>query len=182
MFGVFGIFDGAGMRRGDGMKGVSVMNPSRFRMWRRMGFGAAAVAALVIFGSSPTAQSTPASKEVTFAKDIAPILQAKCQDCHRVGSMAPMSLTTYEEVRPWVRSIKERLSTHQMPPWHIDRNVGIQKFKNDMSLSDEQIETIVRWVDSGAPMGNPKDMPPPRQWPADNEWQAAKLLGRPDIV
>jgi hypothetical protein len=140
------------------------------------------VAALVILGPSLTAQSTPASKQVTFTKDVAPILQAKCQDCHRVGSMAPMSLITYEEVRPWVRSIKERVSAHQMPPWHIDRNVGVQKFKNDMSLTDAQIDTVVRWIDAGAPMGNPQDMPAPRQWPADNEWQGAKVLGPPDLV
>jgi hypothetical protein len=93
-----------------------------------------------------------------------------------------MSLITFEEARPWARAIKERVSTRQMPPWHIDRAVGVQKFKNDMSLSDEQIATIVRWVDAGAPLGNPKDMPAPRQWPADNEWQAAKLLGQPDLV
>ncbi len=123
-----------------------------------------------------------AAASPTFAKDVAPIFQAKCQDCHRVGSMAPMSLTTFEEVRPWVRAIKERVSTHQMPPWHIDRNVGVQKFKNDISLSDDQIDTIVRWVDAGAPMGDPKDMPAPRQWPSDNEWQATKLLGAPDLV
>ena len=118
----------------------------------------------------------------TFAKDVAPILQAKCQDCHRPGSIAPMSLLTYEETRPWARSIKERVATRQMPPWHIDKAVGVQKFKNDMSLSDDQIGTITQWVDSGAPFGDAKDMPPPRQWPTDNEWQAAKLLGQPDLV
>jgi hypothetical protein len=118
----------------------------------------------------------------TFAKDVAPILQAICQDCHRPGSIAPMSLLTYEETRPWARSIKERVATRQMPPWHIDKAVGVQKFKNDMSLSDDQIATITQWVDNGAPFGDANDMPPPRQWPIDNEWQAAKLLGQPDLV
>jgi len=117
------------------------------------------------------------SKQVTFTKDIAPIFQAKCQECHRAGSMAPMSLLTFEETRPWAKSIRERVIRRQMPPWHIDRTVGVQKFKNDMSLSDEQIDMIVSWVDSGAPQGNPKDMPAPKQWPADNEWRAAKELG-----
>jgi hypothetical protein len=121
------------------------------------------------------------SSKVTFAKDIAPILQEKCQDCHRAGSMAPMSLLTYDETRPWARSIKERVVTRQMPPWHIDK-VGVQKFKNDMSLSDEQIDKIVRWVDQGAPMGDPKDMPPAKEWPKDNEWQASKILGKPDFI
>ena len=72
--------------------------------------------------------------------------------------------------------------TRQMPPWHIDKTVGVHEFKNDRSLTDDQIATIVRWVDSGAPQGDLKDMPPPRQWPADNEWKAAKELGQPDLM
>ncbi len=150
--------------------------------WPRfLASGVLTVAAALSLAPAP-ADAQPVDSAVTFAKDVAPILQAKCQDCHRAGSMAPMSLVTFEETRPWARSIKERVSTRQMPPWHIDRAVGVQKFKNDMSLSDEQVATIVRWVDAGAPLGNPKDMPAPRQWPADNEWQAAKLLGQPDLV
>src|SRR5438128_9108288 len=104
--------------------------------------------------------SDSANDRVTFARDIAPILQERCQDCHRKDSMAPMSLVTYEETRPWAKAIRERVISRQMPPWHIDRTVGVRKFKNDMSLTDEQIGVIVRWVDSGAPQGNPKDMPP----------------------
>jgi hypothetical protein len=96
--------------------------------------------------------------------------------------MAPMSLVTYEETRPWAKSIRQRVITRQMPPWHIDKAVGVQKFKNDMSLTNEQISMIVRWVDAGAPQGDLKDMPAPRQWPADNEWRAAKELGEPDLV
>src|SRR5579883_1384683 len=96
------------------------------------------------------------TKPVTFTKDIAPIFQAKCQECHRAGAMAPMSLVTYEETRPWAKAIRERVITKQMPPWHIDPNVGVKKFKNDMSLSQEQIDVIARWVDTGAPMGDPK--------------------------
>ena len=75
--------------------------------------------------------------EHTFAKDVAPILQAKCQSCHRPGEMAPMSLRTYQEVRPWARSIKNKVSRREMPPWFIDRTIGIQKYKNDASLSDD---------------------------------------------
>jgi len=138
-----------------------------------IGFGAL----LTLSGPAMAADS-----QVTFAKDVAPILQEKCQDCHRKNSMAPMSLITYEETRPWAKSIRQRVITRQMPPWHIDRTVGVQKFKNDMSLSDQQIDTIVRWVDAGAPLGNAKDMPPPKQWSDDNEWKAAKELGPPDFV
>jgi hypothetical protein len=119
---------------------------------------------------------------VTFAKDVAPILQARCQDCHHAGTVAPMSLVTYEETRPWAKSIRERVLMRQMPPWHIDMNVGVRKFKNDMSLTEDQIDTLVRWVDAGAPLGDPKDMPAAKQWPSANEWQAAKELGPPDVV
>src|SRR5438477_12184071 len=118
------------------------------RSFRTGVVGSAAV--LLLCGASYGADSTNKTP-VTFTKDVAPILQAKCQDCHRPGSIAPMSLITYEEARPWARSIKERVATRQMPPWHIDKAVGVQKFKNDMSLTDEQIATITQWVDSGAP-------------------------------
>src|SRR5580704_15563315 len=134
--------------------------------------------ALLTFSGAGMAADT----SVTFAKDIAPIFQEKCQDCHRAGSMAPMSLMTYEETRPWAKSIKQRVATKQMPPWHIDKTVGVTHFANDRSLNDQQIATIVKWVDSGAPMGNLKDMPPPKQWPAGNDWQASQVLGKPDFV
>jgi hypothetical protein len=121
-------------------------------------------------------------KPVTFAKDVAPILQAKCQECHRKGSMAPMSLVAYEETRPWAKAIKQRVVTRQMPPWHLDKTVGIQKFANDRSLTDDQIATIEHWVDQGAALGDPKDMPAPRVWPKDDGWQLAKQFGEPDLV
>jgi hypothetical protein len=119
------------------------------------------------------------SKPVTFAKDVAPIFQAKCEECHRKGTAAPMSLITYEETRPWAKAIRERVIKRQMPPWHLDKTVGIQKFANDRSLTDDQISTIVRWVDSGAPLGDPKDLPAPKQWPSDETWQLEKRFGRP---
>ncbi|HYA18084.1 MAG TPA: cytochrome c [Bryobacteraceae bacterium] len=138
---------------------------------------AALAAPCLVIAADTAAQPTP-----TFTKDIAPIFQEKCQDCHRKGSMAPMSLETYESSRPWAKSIRQRVVTKQMPPWHIDQTIGVQKFKNDMSLSDAQIGMIARWVDAGAPMGDPKDMPKPRVWTDDNEWKAAKVLGQPDFV
>src|SRR6266851_242056 len=157
------------------------MNRCKLQMWHRMALGGLAIGVVCSTSGASTAAAAD-GRSVTFAKDVAPILQAKCQECHRVGSMAPMSLVTYQEVRPWAKSIRERVRTRQMPPWHIDQTIGVQKFKNDMSLSNEQINTIVQWVDAGAPVGNLNDMPAPRQWPADNEWQASKLLGKPDIV
>src|SRR5688572_26425472 len=110
------------------------------------------------------AAAADSPRTVTFTKDVAPIFQQKCESCHRPNNMAPMSLLTYEEARPWAKSIAARVGARQMPPWHIDKTIGIQKFKNDRSLSDEQIDTIVQWVAAGAPKGDPKDMPPPKVW------------------
>src|SRR5690349_22529941 len=101
-------------------------------------------------------------RPVTFSKDVAPILERSCQNCHRPGSIAPMSLLTYKDARPWARSIKDKVVRRQMPPWHIDRTVGITKFKDDPSLTEAEIATIANWVDQGSPEGNPADMPAPR--------------------
>jgi hypothetical protein len=130
-----------------------------------------------------SATAHPAERPVTFSKDVAPIVQAKCQQCHQPNSIAPMSLMTYKDARPWARSIKERVVTRQMPPWHIDPSVGVQKFRNDLSLTEEQIDTIVRWVDGGAPEGDPKDLPPAKPVVTTNEWQGVMDgYGPPDVV
>jgi hypothetical protein len=142
----------------------------------------AGLLALGAFFAVSSSAATLVNKPVTFTKDIAPIFQARCEECHRKGTAAPMSLVTYEEVRPWAKAIRERVIRRQMPPWHIDKTVGIQKFSNDRSLSDDQIETIVHWVDSGAPMGDIKDMPAAKQWPADEQWLLAKQFGQPELV
>jgi hypothetical protein len=120
----------------------------------------------------------------TFTKDVAPIFQAKCEACHRPDSIAPMSLVTYEQTRPYARTIKSRVESRQMPPWHIDKTVGIQKYKNDRSLTDAEINTIVRWVDAGSPMGDPKDMPPAVKWPDEQGWNFASMFGQtePDLI
>ena len=137
----------------------------------------AVIVALVATPAAVMAQ-TSASAEVTFTKDIVPLFQQSCQVCHREGEMAPMSLVTYQEVRPWARSIKNRVVNREMPPWHIDKTIGIQKFKNDTSLSDEEIAMVAAWVDNGAPMGDPADMPPPVQFPDSSAWQ----IGEPDLI
>ncbi len=127
--------------------------------------------------------TTAANKPVTFTKDIAPIFQEKCEACHRKDSMAPMSLVTYQEVRPWAKSIKERVVVSARCRRGISiRRSAFRNFQNDRSLNDEQIATIVRWVDAGAPMGDPKDMPPPKQFPDENTWQLAKTYGEPDLI
>ena len=142
---------------------------------------ALAFGALLICSGVATAADAP--RQVTFSKDVAPIFQAKCQDCHQPNSIAPMSLITFQDARPWARSIKERVESRQMPPWHIDRSVGVQKFKNDMSLSDEQVDTIVKWVEGGAVQGDPKDLPAPKPLDTDNMWRGEKDgYGPPDLV
>jgi hypothetical protein len=135
-------------------------------------------AALAMAPGIAQAQTAAGERQVTFTKDVAPILHRSCITCHRPGEMAPMSLVTYQDVRPWVRAIKSRTVSREMPPWHVDRTIGIQRFKDDPSLSDEEIATVVKWVDSGAPMGDPRDMPPPRQFAAAGSWQ----IGEPDLV
>jgi hypothetical protein len=149
-------------------------------MRRGAGISLLILAACLFYSS--WSKAADAGGSVTFARDIAPIFQEKCEECHHEGTAAPMSLSTYKEARPWAKSIREQVITRNMPPWHIDKTVGIQRFQHDRSLTDEQINAIVRWVDAGAPLGDIKDLPPPKQWPG-NDWQLAKLLGRPpDVV
>ena len=127
----------------------------------------AAVGAVVALPLPATGQTALAEPQATFTKDIVPILQRSCQKCHRPEGGAPMSLISYQDVRPWARSIKNRTASRQMPPWFIDKNIGIQRYKDDPSLSNDEIAAIARWVDHGAPLGEPADLPPPREWPAD---------------
>jgi mono/diheme cytochrome c family protein len=146
---------------------------------------AAAAAAIIVpvVISRPTPAGATTHRASTFAKDVAPIFQRKCQECHQPGSIAPMSLLTYDDAVAAAEQIKEKVSKRMMPPWHIDKTVGIQEFKNDRSLSDDEIQTIVNWVDDGTPMGNAADMPPARKFADPNRWQLADKLGtQPDLI
>ena len=142
----------------------------------------AAVFALLLIPSPGMAGQAAGADQVTFTRDVTPILQRSCQSCHRPNSLAPMSLITYDEVRPWARSIKYRTGLRNrmgvMPPWFLEKDVGIQAIKDDMSLTDDEIATIARWVDAGAPRGNPDDLPPPLAFAAPGEWE----MGEPDLV
>lgn len=135
----------------------------------------AVLSTLAIAGA---AQAADTPQQVTFSKDVAPIFQARCQNCHHAGAGAPMPLITYEDVRPWARSIKTRVQNREMPPWHLDKTVGIRKYKNDISLNDKEIATITKWIDSGAPQGNPADMPPARTFAPEDAWH----IGKPDLI
>ena len=126
------------------------------------------------------------AQEVTYAKDVAPILRASCESCHRPGTAAPMQFQTYEQTRPWASLIKYQVEQHLMPPgWYIDRTVGIQHFKNDPTLSDEDIATIVQWVDAGAPEGDEAAMLPALDMRMGHEyWQVEEEFGwgPPDVI
>ena len=137
-----------------------------------------AVAATPVNVTAQTGQPATHPTSLTYAKDVAPIMQRSCQTCHRPGTNAPMSFLTYEDVRPWARAIKNKVTQRLMPPWHIERNVGIQKFKDDPSLSDSEIATIAAWVDGGAPKGSVGDMPPAPTFPDDEAWH----IGKPDLI
>jgi hypothetical protein len=126
----------------------------------------------------PVCAADVGTQPVTFTKNVAPIFQRSCQHCHHAGTSAPMSLVTYNDARPWAKSIKERVRLRDMPPWHLDKTVGIRNYKNDISLSDAEIAAIVKWVDTGAPQGNPADMPAPLSFNSDNAW----YIGKPDLL
>lgn len=112
--------------------------------------------------------------EVTFARDVAPILYENCVYCHRPGEVAPFSLLNYREVRPWARAIRQEVLLRNMPPWYADSRYG--SFSNDKTLTDGEIETIVRWVDEGAAEGAAADLPEPPRFAGG--WQ----IGTPDLV
>ena len=144
------------------------------------GMLAAGTAAGALFiAAAPTATTLG---EVTFNKDIAPILQVKCQGCHQPGSIAPMSLMTYKDARPWAKSMKAKTSLRDkagsMPPFYLERNIGIQHFKNDTGLSDIQVAKIAKWADTGALEGNPADLPPAIALTDTSKW----TLGEPDLI
>jgi hypothetical protein len=143
---------------------------------------AMATAAMVTGAAQASAAPAVVTGEVTFSKDIAPILQRSCQNCHHVDGVAPMSLVTYAEVRPWARAIKQRTSIGPhagvMPPWYVEKNVGIQKYKNDPSLSELELAKVAKWADSGAPEGNPADLPKARVFDDGSTW----AIGTPDLV
>jgi len=147
----------------------------------RIAFAAAALVSLVAW-ATPSAQPASPPGDVTFTRDIAPILQRSCQECHHAGGVAPMSLVSYEDVRPWAKAIKTRTALRSqrgaMPPFFVEKNIGIQKFKHDPSLSEDEILTIAKWTDGGAVRGNPADMPKPRDFDDSDKW----TIGEPDLI
>ena len=130
----------------------------------------------------PLALVAAESGDITFHKDIEPILQANCQKCHRPGGAGPMPMMTYEQAAPFAGLIEYKTGLRDragaMPPWYIEKDIGIQDFKDDMSLSDEEIATISTWARSGSPQGDPADAPTPLVFDDSVKW----TLGEPDLV
>jgi hypothetical protein len=154
-------------------------------MRTRLTLGTVAALGLVLLAQTPTrltAAPVDVPDTVTYTKHVAPILQRSCENCHRADGVAPMPLSTYEEVRPWARAIKQRTGIGPkagvMPPWYIEKNIGIQYYKHDPSLSAAEIATIAKWADTGAQRGNAGDMPPPRRWDDAERW----TIGTPDLI
>ncbi len=134
--------------------------------------GVVVAAVLAWSPSVPVSARAPAAP--TFAKDVAPIFYSKCVECHRPTMFAPMSLITFDEARPWARSIRQRVAARTMPPWGADPAHGA--FKNDPSLSEKEVATILAWVDAGAPKGNARDLPKAPKFAEG--WS----IGKPDVV
>jgi mono/diheme cytochrome c family protein len=133
-----------------------------------------ATATAIVLGVASSAAADQSRAAVTFTKDIAPIFNKHCVECHRPTMFAPMSLASFEDARPWARAIKQRVVAREMPPWHADPAIG--EFKNDPRLSQQEIDTVAAWVDAGAPKGHDKDLPPRPQFV--DGW----TIGKPDVV
>ena len=141
------------------------------------------VACITLSSGALSAPTDAPNGKITYYKHIAPILQENCESCHRAsgddfgGMVAPMSLTTYEEVRPWAKKIAQEVSRRSMPPWFATEHTRGQ-FVNERRLTDEQIATVLRWVRSGAARGRSEDAPEPRSWPDTDGWS----IGKPDLI
>jgi hypothetical protein len=142
---------------------------------KRTGYTLLLITFVGIFLSQQSgAASGNPTKQVTFNKDVAPIFNKNCAECHRPGEGAPFSTLSYKDVRPWAKSIREKVARKTMPPWHADPHYGV--WANDRRLTQAEIDTIVAWVDGGAREGNPKDLPPAPKF--TNGW----TIGQPDLV
>jgi len=133
-----------------------------------------AAGAIVLSFAGTIIAANTAADAPTFSKDIAPILNRRCVECHRTGEAGPMQFTSYQETRPWAKAIKQAVATRTMPPWHADPSMT--HFANSRRLSDTEVATIVKWADSGAPEGNPKDLP------KTPEFVQGWVIGKPDLT
>lgn len=133
-----------------------------------------------VIAQTPTGQNHDSA--VTFADDIAPILYENCVKCHRPGGVGPMALITYDQVKPWAPLIQYKTELRDrmgaMPPYYLEKGIGIQQVKDDERLTEEQIQKIASWVQSGSPLGSPENIPAPPNFDDSGEWR----LGEPDLI
>ncbi|HEX2489468.1 MAG TPA: cytochrome c, partial [Blastocatellia bacterium] len=146
------------------------MNKSRVVLIVLIGLGGV----LFAFPASHATETKSSAKNVTFNKDIAPIFFKSCAECHRPGESAPFSVLSYKDVRPWAKSIREKVANREMPPWHADPHTG--EWANDRRLKQQEIDAITGWIDSGAKEGNAKDLP------ATPQFVEGWTIGKPDMV
>ena len=139
-------------------------------------------AALAVVAPQATYAQDGSAGSVTYAREVSRIIQGNCQICHQPGQIGPMPLTSYQEVRRYARRIRDLVVSREMPPYHYDTDIGIQELQQDWRLSEEDIATVVAWVDGGAPEGDPADLPAPVEYPPLGEWRLAAELGPPDHV
>ena len=150
--------------------------------WTKRVLVAGAACATAMLSAQNVAAQGEGGAGVTFYKDIAPIFQQNCQQCHQEGSIAPFSLISYQDARRYAARIRQRVADRIMPPWHVNPYLGIQDFKNSRALSEDEISTIVAWVDAGAPAGDAADAPPPVSFPTGEDYLLLDKLGPPDLV
>ena len=139
------------------------------------------LSALLVAAAIPSlANAQDSETHPTYARDVSRIIQENCQVCHQPGSIGPMSFTSYEEVRPWAPLIQLKVANREMPPYQYDGDIGVQELQNDWRMSQDDIDTIVAWVNAGSPLGNPEELPQPKQFPDMDDWRLAAELGQPD--
>ena len=148
------------------------MMKSRPQFWSLRSPAVWVLVLFLLLGTSMAGVSQEQSN-LTFSEDIAAILYENCVGCHQPNGIGPMPLLSFDDVRPYASRIQRKVETRQMPPWHLDKTIGIQEYKNDISLSDFEIEQIVSWVESGAPEGDPTRLPTLPDLPDGNGWQLA---------
>jgi hypothetical protein len=143
---------------------------------------AIAASALLVPGLASAQESVDDAP--TYSADIAPIIQDVCMRCHVEGGLGPFTLTSYDEVRRYASRIRKSVLERSMPPWHLDPTIGIQAYNNDISLSREQVDMVLAWVDAGTPEGDPADLPPlpEERWTWGESWELESELGPPDVL
>ncbi len=155
-------------------------SPSRLTKWL-VAFAFAAITTLSFSGDAAAYQDESGG-DITYSQQVSRIIQANCQICHQEGQIGPMALTNYQEVRRYARRIREQVAAREMPPYHYDSEIGIQELKGDWRMSDEDVNTVLAWIDAGVPEGDPADLPAPIAYPVIGEWRLASEFGPPDHV